>query len=137
MAIIFIKSLSTQSSLTRRFFSSVRALGVALIVIATLLSTVDAYALTRSKSTKYGTLRYTIHNLDGKYKPGEHYSLVATFAANDNVYGSQSRRFWKSSKQATPVFRDRSPSHHPRVTILRVLSIQDATRAPVPRTYRE
>ena len=90
MAIIFIKSLSTQSSLTRRFFSSVRALGVALIVIATLLSTVDAYALTRSKSTKYGTLRYTIHNLDGKYKPGEHYSLVATFAANDKVYGSQS-----------------------------------------------
>ena len=90
MAIIFIKSLSTQSSLTRRFFSSVRALGVALIVIATLLSTVDAYALTRSKVTKYGTLRYTIHNLDGKYKPGEHYSLVATFAANDNVYGSQS-----------------------------------------------
>jgi len=90
MAIIFIKSLSTQSCLTRRFFSSVRTLGVALIVIATLLSTVDAYALTRSKVTKYGTLRYTIHNLDGKYKPGEHYSLVATFAANDNVYGSQS-----------------------------------------------
>lgn len=90
MAIIFIKSLSTQSCLTRRFFSSVRTLGVALIVIATLLSTVDAYALTRSKVTKYGTLSYTIHNLDGKYKPGEHYSLVATFAANDNVYGSQS-----------------------------------------------
>lgn len=90
MAIIFIKSLSTQSSLTRRFFSSVRTLGVALIVIATLLSTVDADALTRSKVTKYGTLSYTIHNLDGKYKPGEHYSLVATFAANDNVYGSQS-----------------------------------------------
>lgn len=90
MAIIFIKSLSTQSSLTRRFFSSVRALGVALIVIATLLSGVDADALTRSKVTKYGTLSYTIHNLNGKYKPGEHYSLVATFAANDNVYGSQS-----------------------------------------------
>lgn len=90
MAIIFIKSLSTQSCLTRRFFSSVRALGVALIVIAALLSTVDAFALTRSKVTKYGTLSYTIHNLDGKYKPGEHYSLVATFAANDNVYGSQS-----------------------------------------------
>ena len=90
MAIIFIKSLSTQSSLTRRFFSSVRTLGVALIVIATLLSTVDAYALTRSKVTKYGTLSYTIHNLDSKYKPGEHYSLVATFAANDKVYGSQS-----------------------------------------------
>lgn len=90
MAIIFIKSLSTQSCLTRRFFSSVRTLGVALIVIAALLSTVDAYALMRSKVTKYGTLSYTIHNLDGKYKPGEHYSLVATFAANDNVYGSQS-----------------------------------------------
>lgn len=90
MAIIFIKSLSTQSSLTRRFFSSVRALGVALIVIVALLSGVDADALTRSKVTEYGTLRYTIHNLDGKYKPGEHYSLVATFAANDNVYGSQS-----------------------------------------------
>lgn len=90
MAIIFIKSLSTQSSLTRRFFSSVRALGVALIVIVALLSGVDAYALTRSKVTEYGTLRYTIHNLDGKYKPGEHYSIVATFAANDNVYGSQS-----------------------------------------------
>ena len=90
MAIIFIKSLSTQSSLTRRFFSSVRALGVALIVIAALLSSVDADALTRSKVTKYGTLSYPIHNLDGKYKPGEHYSLVATFAANDNVYGSQS-----------------------------------------------
>ena len=89
MAIIFIKSLSTQSSLTRRFFSSVRTLGVALIVIATLLSSVDAYALTRSKVTKYGTLRYTIHNLDGKYKPGEHYSIVASFAANDNVYGTQ------------------------------------------------
>lgn len=90
MAIIFIKSLSTQSSLTRRFFSSVRTLGVALIVIAALLSSVDADALTRSKVTKYGTLRYTIHNLDGKYKPGEHYSIVASFAANDNVYGSQS-----------------------------------------------
>ncbi len=89
MAIIFIKSLSTQSSLTRRFFSSVRALGVALIVIVALLSGVDADALTRSKVTEYGTLRYTIHNLDGKYKPGEHYSIVATFAANDNVYGSQ------------------------------------------------
>lgn len=90
MAIIFIKSLSTQSSLTRRFFSSVRELGVALIVIAALLSAVDADALTRSKSTKYGTLSYTIHNLDGKYKPGEHYSIVASFAANDRVYGSQS-----------------------------------------------
>lgn len=89
MAIIFIKSLSTQSSLTRRFFSSVRALGVALIVIAALLSGVDADALTRSKSTKYGTLRYTIHNLNGKYKPGEHYSIVASFTANDNVIGSQ------------------------------------------------
>lgn len=89
MAIIFIKSLSTQSSLTRRFFSSVRTLGVALIVIATLLSSVDADALTRSKVTKYGTLSYTIHNLDGKYKPGEHYSIVASFAANDNVYGTQ------------------------------------------------
>ena len=59
MAIIFIKSLSTQSRLTRRFFSSVRALGVALIVIAALLSSVDADALTRSKVTKYGTLSYT------------------------------------------------------------------------------
>lgn len=90
MAIINIKNLPTQSSFTRRFFCSIRALGVALIVIATLLSSVDAGALTRRKVTKYGTLTYTIHNLDGKYKPGEQYSIDATFSANDNVYGKQS-----------------------------------------------
>ena len=90
MVTIFIRSLSIQSIFTRRFFRSARALGVALIVIASLLSAVDASALSRHRGTKYGTLTYTIHNLDGNYMPGQHYSIDATFSANDRVYGSQS-----------------------------------------------
>ncbi len=84
-----ISSLPKQPSFTRSRFRLVRALGVALIVVATLLSTIDAAALTRRKATKYGTLSYTVHNLEGKYKPGERYTVSATFAANDEVYGSQ------------------------------------------------
>ena len=88
MVKIFIRSLSR--SFTRMFFRSVRAFGVALIVIATLLSTVDASALSRHKATKYGTLTYTIPHLDGNYEPGEQYNIEATFAANNKVYGTQS-----------------------------------------------
>ena len=90
MVTIFIRSLSIQSIFTRRFFRSARALGVVLIVIASLLSAVDASALSRHRGTKYGTLTYTIHNLDGNYMPGQHYSIDATFSANDRVSGSQS-----------------------------------------------
>ncbi len=83
-------SMSIQSSFIRSFFSSARALGVALIVIATLLTTINTSALSRHKGTKYGTLNYTIQNLNGNYKPGEHYVISATFSANDEVYGKQS-----------------------------------------------
>ena len=66
-----------------------RAMGAAFIVIATLLSAFDAAALSGSKGTKYGTLTYSIPNLDGRYKPGQHYTLTATFAANSRVYGDK------------------------------------------------
>lgn len=73
-------------SAPRGFSRSIRAFSVAFIVVAALLSTVDSSALTQRKGTKYGTLSFTIQNLDGKYKPGQQYTIVATFAANDRVF---------------------------------------------------
>ena len=84
-----IRWLTKQSSSTRSHYRSIRALGAAFIVIATLLSTFDATAVSGSRSTKYGTLSYSIPNLDGRYKPGQHYTLTATFAANSRVYGDK------------------------------------------------
>lgn len=84
-----IRWLTKQSSSTRSHYRSIRALGAAFIVIATLLSAFDAAALSGSKGTKYGKLTYSIPNLDGRYKPGQHYTLTATFAANSRVYGDK------------------------------------------------
>ena len=65
-----------------------RALGAAFVVIATLLSTFDAAALSGSLPIKYGTISYSISNLDGGYKPGEEYTLDVTFHGNDQVRGT-------------------------------------------------
>ena len=90
-----IGNLTKKTSFTRCFFRSARAIGVAFIVVATLLSSVDASAISRRRATKYGTLSYSIHNLsaansDSRYKPGDHFIINATFAANDKVFGKQS-----------------------------------------------
>ena len=66
----------------------VRALGAAFVVIAALLSTVDVGALTGSSGIHYGTLSYTIHNLAGSYRPGETYTLNASFHGNDHIIGT-------------------------------------------------
>ena len=65
-----------------------RALGTAFVVIVALLLTADAGALTGSSGIRYGTLSYTIHNLDGSYKPGVTYTLNASFHGNDHIYGT-------------------------------------------------
>ena len=67
---------------------SVRVLGVAFVVIAALLWPVHADALSGSKSIHYGTLTYSISNLDGSYKPGEHYTLNVSFHGNDEIVGN-------------------------------------------------
>ena len=83
-----VNRLSKQyNSFTRRFFSTVRAFGMALIVIATLLSAADASALSRTKVTEYGTLSYVIEPLEGnKYNPGQRYAIDVMFKANSKVF---------------------------------------------------
>lgn len=82
-----VNRLSKQYSFTRRFLSTVRAFGMALIVIATLLSAADASALSRTKATEYGTLSYVIEPLEGnKYNPGQRYAIDVMFKANSKVF---------------------------------------------------
>ena len=83
MSRLIYKSLPTITELVGQS----RAFCVALLVVATLVTAFDADALSGSKSIKYGTLSYSIPNLGSSYKPGEHYTLSASFHGNEHVYG--------------------------------------------------
>ena len=67
---------------------SIRALGASFVLIATLLWTVNAAALSGSVPIDYGTLSYSIPGMDNSYTPGKRYTLNATFMANAKVFGT-------------------------------------------------
>ena len=86
---------------------SIRALGASFVLIATLLWTVNAAAFSGSVPIKYGTVSYSISNLDGGYKPGEEYTLDVSFHFNDQVPG---KNLTKIISVGVDLGDDRAPS---------------------------
>ena len=84
-----------------------RALGASFVLIATLLWTVNAAAFSGSVPIKYGTVSYSISNLDGGYKPGEEYTLDVSFHFNDQVPG---KNLTKIISVGVDLGDDRAPS---------------------------